>query len=131
MATIKTPLGGDVSQFIAPWSWFVRQAGQLGMFIFNFGATPAPEVEAQVLEDVGSYGRQLGRLADAVEVLVATLNRNSLSPEQQAAISAFETQLKEVRRVKAAAGRGAQPSLLSPIPRLRRAAAPKPKAGDG
>jgi hypothetical protein len=122
MATIKTPLGGDVSQFIAPWSWFVRQAGQLGLINVSFGHTPAPDVEAQVLEDVGSYGRQLGRLADAVEVLIATLDRNSLSPEQQVAISAFETQLKEVRGVKAAAGRGAQPSLLKPVPRLRRAA---------
>jgi len=122
MATMTLPLGGDVSQFIAPWSWFVRQAGQLGLINISIGSTPAPDVEARVLEDVGSYGRQIGRLADALEVLVATLDRNSLSPEQQAAISAFETQLKAVRSVKATEGRGPQPSLLSPVPRLRPAA---------
>lgn len=122
MAIMTLPLGGDVSQFIAPWSWFVRQAGQLGLVNISIGSTPAPDVEAQVLEDVGSYRRQIGRLADAVEVLVATLDRNHLSPEQQAAISAFETQLKAVRNVKTAAGRGPQASLLSPVPRLRSAA---------
>jgi hypothetical protein len=122
MAIMTLPLGGDVSQFIAPWSWFVRQAGQLGLVNISIGSTPAPDVEARVLEDVGSYGRQIGRLADAVEVLVATLDRNHLSAEQQAAISAFETQLNAVRKVKAAEGRGAQASLLSPVPRLRGAA---------
>jgi hypothetical protein len=126
MATMKyptnLPLSGDVSQFIAPWSWFVRQAGQLGLVNINIGATPAPEIEAKVLDDVGSYGRQIGRMADAIEVLVATLDRNSLSQPQQLAISAFETQLAAVRAIKAGGGRGAQPSLAEPIPKFRTAA---------
>ncbi len=122
MATMKMPLSGDVSQFIAPWSWFVRQAGQLGLININIGSTPAPDVEASVLEEVGSYGRQIGRLADAVEILLATLDRNSLSDAQRSAIAAFETQLAEVRAVKTSAGRPAQPSLTTPPPRLRPAA---------
>jgi hypothetical protein len=123
---MKLPLSGDVSQFISPWSWFVRQVGQLGIINVNIGSTPAPEVETRVLEDVGSYGRQIGRLADALEVLIATLDRNSLSPDQQAAISAFEGQLKDVRSVKTAAGRGPQALLLAPIPRLKAGASPQP-----
>jgi hypothetical protein len=118
---MRLPLSGDVSQFIAPWSWFIRQAGQLGLINVNIGTTPAPEVETQVLEEVGSYGRQIGRLADAMEVLVATLDRNSLSPDQQTAISAFESQLRDVRGVKARAGRG-QASLMAPVPKLKAAA---------
>jgi hypothetical protein len=119
MATMKLPLSGDVSQSIYPWSWFVRGLGQLGLININIGTTPAPEVEDRILDEVGSYGRQIGRLSDALEVLVATLDRNSLSPEQQAAISAFESQLNAVRGVKATAGRGAQASLLSPVPQFR------------
>lgn len=124
MTTMKLPLSGDVSQFIAPWSWFVRQVGQLGFINVNIGSTPAPEVETRVLEEVGSYGRQIGRLADAVEVLIGMLDRNSLSPDQQAAIGAFESQLKDVRSVKAASGRGPQPTLLATSPRLKPASAP-------
>jgi hypothetical protein len=119
MDSMKLPLSGDVSQFISPWSWFVKSAGQLGLININIGATPAPDVEAKVLDDVGSYGRQIGRLADALEVLVGALDRNSLSPAQQAAISAFETQLGEVRKVKTEAGRGDQPSLAAPIAKFR------------
>lgn len=122
MAELKLPLSGDVSQFIAPWSWFVRQAGQLGLININIGSTPAPEVEGKVLEEVGSYGRQLGRMADALEVVIGLLDRNSLSPGQQAAVTAFETQLKDVRRVKAEAGLGDQPSLMLPVPAVRPAA---------
>jgi hypothetical protein len=58
-------------------------------------------------------------MADAIEVLVATLDRNSLSRPQQLAISAFETQLAAVRSIKASSGRGAQPSLTEPIPKFR------------
>lgn len=121
MASLQLPLSGDVSQFIAPWSWFVRQAGQLGLININIGQTPAPGVEAQVLEEVGSYGRQIGRLADAVEVLIACLDRNSLSPAQQKAVADFQDQLQAVRDIKAAAGLGPQRSLASPAPEVRRA----------
>lgn len=124
MPTMRLPLSGDVSQFISPWSWFIRQIGQLGFINLNIGSTPAPDVEVRVLEDVGSYGRQIGRLADALEVLIAMLDRNSLSPDQQTAISAFEGQLKDVRSVKTAAGRGSQPTLLAPTPRLKPDSAP-------
>lgn len=129
MATMKLPLSGDVSQFISPWSWFVRQAGQIGLFNINIGETPAPQVETQVLEDVGSYGRQIGRIADALDVLVGVLDRTSLTEEQAAAVFAFEAQLSAVRAVKARANLGPQPSLSSPPPRVRgepKRPAPKP-----
>jgi hypothetical protein len=119
MATMKLPLTGDVSQFIAPWSWFVRQAGQIGLININVGNTPAPEVEAQVLDEVGSYGRQLGRLSEALEVLIGCLDRNTLTPDQQHAVAAFESQLQAVRAVKRAAGLGPQPSLAAPVAGLR------------
>lgn len=119
--TLKLPLSGDVSQFIAPWSWFIRQAGQVGLINIDVGDTPAPDVETTVLSDVGTYGRQIGRLADAMEVLIACLDRNSLSPDQQAAISAFETQWDQVREIKIRQGRGAQPELREPAPRFRKA----------
>jgi hypothetical protein len=113
MDTFKLPLSGDVSQFIAPWSWFVRQAGQVGLVNIDIGSTPAPDVEAKVLDEVGSYGRQIGRLSDAVEVLIGLIDRDSLNQAQRDAIAAFEAQVAEVRRIKVAGGRGEQPVLAT------------------
>jgi hypothetical protein len=37
-----------------------------GLININLGQSSAPEVEQEILEDVGSYGRQLGRIGDAL-----------------------------------------------------------------
>src|SRR3954464_14962773 len=60
----KGPVSGDVMQEI------LRSVGQFGLFNFQFGQTPNPALEGRILEDVGSYGRQIGRLADAIDVLI-------------------------------------------------------------
>jgi hypothetical protein len=55
-------------QAINPWS-FHQQGTQFGFVNIDLGQTPQPEVEQAVLEKVGSYGRQLGRIGDALTVL--------------------------------------------------------------
>jgi hypothetical protein len=56
-----SPLTGDVMQTINPWTW---------VFNVNLGNSGEPEIERLVLDEVGSYGRQLGRVSDALAVLV-------------------------------------------------------------
>ncbi|NOT41876.1 MAG: hypothetical protein HOP13_15450 [Alphaproteobacteria bacterium] len=56
-----SPFTGDVMQTINPWTW---------VFNVNLGNSGAPEIERLVLDEVGSYGRQLGRVGDALAVLV-------------------------------------------------------------
>ena len=56
-------------QAINPWT-FYQQGAQLGFINIDLGQTPHPEVEQAVHEYVGSYGRQLGRIGDALEVLL-------------------------------------------------------------
>ena len=64
MTAFRLPLSGNVSQLISPWAgWFGNS--QLGLININLGQSSAPEVEQEILEDVGSYGRQLGRIGDA------------------------------------------------------------------
>ena len=61
MPTFKLPLSGDVTQSINPWNWFWRSVGgQFGLININLGKSADPDLESQILEDVGSYGRQLG-----------------------------------------------------------------------
>jgi len=87
-------------QSINPWSWFIHSMGQLGLININLGRTPAPEIEERILDDVGSYGRQIGRISDALEVLVDRLELKDLDESQREAIILFKAQLAEVRRVK-------------------------------
>ncbi len=93
-----------LTQTINPWAW---SFGQVGLFNINLGSSGDPKVEALILDEVGSYGRQLGRLSDVIEVLVARLDRNTLTKPELDAVEAFEQQLKDVRQVKAEAGASA------------------------
>ena len=55
----KSPLSGDVNQDIAPQlSWLSPQ--------FEFSFAGNRRIEADVVADVASYGKQLGILSDAV-----------------------------------------------------------------
>jgi hypothetical protein len=104
----RAPLSGDVLQAINPWNLFIRSLGQVGLININIGRTPAPDVEEQVLDEVGSYGRQIGRLAEALEVVIDRVllaGEPKLDRAQWAAIHAFRAQLDEVKAIKRRAGR--------------------------
>ena len=46
----------------------------------HFGATPKPETERRILEEVGSYGRQIGWIMEAMEVLIEALEADHNGP---------------------------------------------------
>jgi hypothetical protein len=46
-------------------------------------------VESHVLRKVGSYGKQLGRILDVLDVLVARLPAEVLTPAERQAVDAF------------------------------------------
>lgn len=88
-------------QSINPWK-FMQDGGQIGVVNIALGQTPHPEVEERVLDEVGSYGRQIGRIGDALEVLVRHVDLGKLTETEQDAIHILMGQLAQVRRVKAA-----------------------------
>ena len=95
------PLSGDVTQSILPWRWAFDWIGnQVSFLTVNLGRSSAPEVETEILDKVGSYGRQLGRIGDVLEILVARLPRESLSKEEIEAIEDFSVQIREIKRIK-------------------------------
>jgi len=87
--SMRSPFSGDVTQSILPWTFFSRFLGQIGFININNAKTPDPGLETTIVEEVGSYGRQIGRIADALDVLVGTLDRSKLSEKQLLAIMAF------------------------------------------
>jgi hypothetical protein len=95
------PFSGGVAQNILPWNWFNNFTGnRFSWFTVNLGRSSAPEVEADILDNVGSYGRQLGRIGEVLEVLVAKLPRETLSDDERAAVEDFSVQMREIKRIK-------------------------------
>jgi hypothetical protein len=102
MPNLHLPLSGDVNQTINPWTWFIRTVGnQFGLININLGKSADPELEEQILNDVGTYGRQLGQIGDALAVLLKHVELDGLEPAERQAIAAFRFQLDEIARLKA------------------------------
>lgn len=94
----RFPLSGAVAQWI-------RTFGQIGLVNIVFpGRSSDPQLEAAIVEDFG-YGRQLGRISDALEVLVNhcqdSLARAPLSEQEREAIAGFRSMAYEIRQLKA------------------------------
>jgi len=100
MPTFKLPLSGDVVQSINPFTAFMT-GGQFGLVNINLGQSSEPAVEADVLSDVATYGKQLGRIGDALIVLLAHFHpRAPLTADETAAIDALKEMLDKVADVK-------------------------------
>jgi hypothetical protein len=102
MPTFKLPLSGNVLQAINPWMAFTAPIGsQAGLFNVTIGQSSEPEVEADVLSDVASYGKQLGRIGDALVVLLNHFHpRTPLTEEETAAIEDLRDMLQRIADVK-------------------------------
>lgn len=85
-------------QSILPWRFF--EGARVGFVNIDLGQTPRPDVEAAVLDEVGSYGRQLGRIGDALAVLLDRLPMDTLDEKEKDAIEVLRGQLAAVRQVK-------------------------------
>jgi hypothetical protein len=101
MPDVRLPLSGNVTQTINPWTWMFAPVGsQVGLINVDVGSSADPEMEQAMLKDVGSYGRQLGRIGDVLLVLLKHVRLEDLTPTEHAAISALRDQLKSVDDTK-------------------------------
>lgn len=101
MPNFKLPLSGDVMQMINPWNWFFKsEGGQFGLVNINLGKSADPALEQRILDDVGSYGRQLGRIGEAMEVLLNHVKPERLNAKERAVIEDFRLQMAQVKRLK-------------------------------
>jgi hypothetical protein len=61
----------QLQQDINPWTWVNPFAhSQIGWINVNLGKSSDPALERRILDDVGSYGRQIGQLGDALEAVL-------------------------------------------------------------
>jgi hypothetical protein len=84
-----------LTQTINPWSWTM---GNVSLFSINLGKSSAPGVEQRVLDEVGSYGRQLGRIGDALEAVIAWAEGQGMPPGK--ALDDLKLQLEHIDIIK-------------------------------
>ena len=121
MPVFRLPLSGNVTQSINPWNWiFNPTGGQFGLVNIELGQSSNPEVEEEVLSDVASYGKQLGRIEDALLLLVSRVERagSALSGDEKAAFGALKDMAGQIAAVKVKHGAAAAPA--APLPKSRR-----------
>jgi hypothetical protein len=94
MTDFNLPLSGGVTQTF-PWTMY---------FTINLGQSSDPAIEKDALS-VASYGKQLGRIGDALIVLLKHVELvGTLSPDEEAAIRDLKSMLNEIANKKATHG---------------------------
>jgi hypothetical protein len=122
MPVFRLPLSGNVTQSILPWNWiFNPTGGQYGLVNISLGQSSNPAVEEEVLSDVASYGKQLGRIEDALVVLLAHFHpEKPLNGEEEKALAALKDMTDQIAAVKAKHGAEAPPAGSAPLSKSRR-----------
>jgi hypothetical protein len=80
---------------------------QFSLFSVNLGATSDATVEKEAIRKVGSYGKQLGHLAEALEVVIEhlkLLEAEGLSTAQKDVLRIFLGDVSKVRGLKKTKG---------------------------
>ena len=83
------------------WNWPLSGAVSVPITMpginINLGGSGDPGVEQDVLDHVGSYGRQLGWICDAVEVVLKKLEGETLNAADHKALKTFHLLADAVR----------------------------------
>jgi hypothetical protein len=91
---------------LAPESLYqpILPGWQFSLFSVNLGASSDAEIEKSTIQQVGSYGKQIGHLAEALEVVIKQLkllDSKGLSKDDMDALQVFLGDVAAVRGVKA------------------------------
>jgi hypothetical protein len=97
----QLPLSGDVMQAINPWSWWTNAMGQFGLVNITTTASANPRLEREIVNEVASYGRQLGRISEALYALLEHTSQESWSPAERREVADFRRMADAIAAVKA------------------------------
>lgn len=89
MTAVNLPRSGPVAQFF-PWTNYIT---------INVGELANPDVEKEAICKA-SYGMQLGRIGDALVVLLNHVKLDNLSPHERDAIRDLKIMLHDIANVK-------------------------------
>jgi hypothetical protein len=69
----------------------------------NLGATSNAKIEHEALQQVGSYGKQIGHLAEALEVVIEKLKlleNTDLAKDERDVLQVFLGDVSAIRKIK-------------------------------
>jgi hypothetical protein len=96
---IKAPLSGDVEQLIK-MILSLNPVSQMGFININQMESTDSELEQRIVKEVASYGKQLGRVVDALEVLCKKVELDMLDKDGQEALTDFLGMAERIQKVK-------------------------------
>lgn len=91
------PLSGAVSVPITMPSF---SGAQFGLFNINLGGSGDPALEQEMLDQVGSYGRQLGRICEVMEVMLDHMESSKPIDPKSKAVTVFREMAAAIRHTK-------------------------------
>jgi hypothetical protein len=113
MPEVELPLSGNVNQVInVAWPFSISggcccscsapASSTNDPPVIKLGMSAHPVVERELLQEAGSYGRQIGRIADALQVVLKHLQQTPtlLSEDDKKSIHDFKRLLETVADVK-------------------------------
>jgi hypothetical protein len=115
---LRAPLSGDVSQAIDA-SLLHAVGDQLGFINISTSRAGDAQLEQQITEQVASYGRQLGWILDALDVVIRTGRPADLDPRDAAALDQLATLRADIERTKGEVARDRVERLVADIRTLR------------
>ena len=94
------PFSGDLTQAINPWTWWLHMMSQIGFININMTESSDPGLERQIVENVAGYGKQLGRVIEALDALFAHTATSGWSAVQKKALVDFLELAADIAAVK-------------------------------
>jgi hypothetical protein len=83
------------------WNWPLSGAVSVPITMpgitINLGGSGNPPLEQDMLDHVGSYGRQIGWLCDALEVALKKMDGKTLNAADEKALKTFELMAAAIR----------------------------------
>lgn len=80
----------------AEWNFPLSGAVSVPITI-NLGGSGNPPMEQDMLMHVGSYGRQIGWLCDALEAVIKKMDGDTLTAHDEKALKTFELMAAAIR----------------------------------
>ena len=88
MSRFTWPLGGDVGQ---TWSWWLNQSlRQFGLINIEQTVSSDPELERKIVTEVAGYGKQLGRMVEALSAVLEHSRNMPFTTDEKKAVSDFK-----------------------------------------
>ena len=91
----------QLSQLINPLYWLNSGTEQIGLINISGAASAKPALEADIIENVATYGRQLGRMADVLQAVLAQMHPDRWPAAERQAVAEFRDMTAKIAAVKA------------------------------